>query len=145
MRSFEYHATHNSCGDGKASHNSHAHQTLLVDFVLDQLAQALRLQIVRLDLHEVVVVSLRFSIVAEFVVSEGDVVEAFSSSLGALAVDVGEEADAFLLVAAVRGFDQALKAALEIPCAPEGRGTMLYPCEVELGLQRDVFALLLVL
>lgn len=76
------------------------------------------MQIVRLNLHQVVVVSLCFSVVAEFVVSEGDVVEAFSSSLGALAVDVGEEADAFLLVASVCGFDQALEFELGTPDTP---------------------------
>ena len=54
------------------------------------------------------VVSPCLGVVAELVVSKGEVVEAFATSLGGRAEDFGEELDAGVLVVAGGGFYQAL-------------------------------------
>lgn len=66
------------------------------------------MQIAGFDLEKIVVVPPGFSIVAKFVVSKGEIIETFSPTVRALAKDVAEKADPFLLIFTSRGFDQTL-------------------------------------
>lgn len=94
--------------DAHAAEDGHAHEALFGDLVVDELAQVRGLQVGGLLVDEEVVVPAGLAVVAELVVAEGEVVEALAAALGREAEDVGEEADAELLVAALVGFDEAL-------------------------------------
>lgn len=59
--------------------------------------------------EEQVIVAASFGVVAELVVAESEVVEAFAAAFGGGAEDVGEEADTELLVCAGVGFYEALE------------------------------------
>lgn len=87
--------------DANAANNGDAQEALLGDLVVDELAQVGGLEVGRLLVEEEVVVAAGLAVVAELVVAEGEVVEAFAAALGGDAEDVGEEADTELLVVAV--------------------------------------------
>lgn len=100
--------THDTGGDADTAEDGDAHEALLGDLVVDELAQVGGLKVGGLLLEEEVVVAAGLSVVAELVAAEGEVVEAFAAALGGEAEDLGEEADAELLVVAVGGLDEAL-------------------------------------
>jgi hypothetical protein len=102
------HACSSGSGDGNSTYNRHTHQSLLVDFVVDQFPQALSLQIAGFDVQKIVVVPPGFSIVAKFVVPKGEIIETFSPTVWTLAEYVAEKPDPFLLIFTSCGFDQAL-------------------------------------
>lgn len=106
--SLEEQSSNNTRRHSQSSNNRHPDQALFRDLILDQLAQALCLQVPRLDVQQTVVVTLRLGVVAQFVVSQREVVETFSSAVRALAEYVGEKTYAFLLFDAGRGFYEAL-------------------------------------
>lgn len=87
--------------DANAANDGDAQEALLGDLVVDELAQVGGLEVSGLLVDEQVVVAAGLAVVAELVVAEGEVVEAFAAALGGDAEDVGEEADAELLVVAV--------------------------------------------
>ena len=66
------------------------------------------MQVGRLLIQQQVVVATGLAIVPELVVSEGEVVEAFSSSFGGGTEDLREQPDSFLLIVTSVGFDQTL-------------------------------------
>jgi hypothetical protein len=105
----EDHACSSGSGDGNPTYDRDAHQPLLVDFVVDQLPQALSLQIAGFNLEEVVVVPPGFSIVAKFVVPKGEIIETFSPTVRTLTENVAEKADPFLLIFTSCRFDQTLR------------------------------------
>lgn len=82
----------------QSSNDGNAHQTLLCDLVIDQLAQTLRLQIARLDLEQVVVVSPCLGVVAKLVVAQGKIVQTLSTSVRRGTEYVAQEPDALLLL-----------------------------------------------
>lgn len=84
-----------------AADDGDAEEPFLGDLVVDELAQVGGLEVGGLLVEEEVVVAAGLAVVAELVVAEGEVVEAFAAALGGDAEDVGEEADAELLVVAV--------------------------------------------
>jgi hypothetical protein len=92
--------------------NRRANKPLLGDLVVDETLEASGLQVRGLQLEQQLVVSAGLCVVAELVVAEGEVVEAFAAAFARRAEDVGQEAHAFLLVGAVCGFDQALEPQL---------------------------------
>lgn len=94
-------STDNTSRDADAADNRHAEQALLGDLVVDELAQVGGLEVGGLLVEEEVVVAAGLAVVSELVVAEGEVVEALAAALGGDAEDVGEEADAELLVVAV--------------------------------------------
>lgn len=72
------------------------------------------MQVGRLLVQQQVVVATGLAIVPEFVVSEGQVVEAFSSSFGGGTEDLREQSDSFLLIVTSVGFDQTLDRQSDI-------------------------------
>lgn len=100
--------THNTGRDAHAAQDGHAHEALLGDLVVDELAQVGGLKVGGLLVEEEVVVAAGLAVVAQLVVAEGEVVEALAAALGAEAEDFGEKAHAELLVLALVGFDEAL-------------------------------------
>lgn len=90
--------SHDTRSDANTAKNSDAHESLPCDLVVDELSQVRGLEVGRLLIEEQVVVPAGLGVVAELVVSEGEVVEALATALGGGAEDVGEEADAELLV-----------------------------------------------
>lgn len=93
--------THHTRSDANAANNGDAQKAFLGDLVVDELSQVGGLEVGGLLLEEEVVVAAGLAVVAELVVAEGEVVEALAAALGGDAEDVGEEADAELLVVAV--------------------------------------------
>lgn len=87
--------------DANAANDGDAQEALLGDLVVDELAQVGGLEVGGLLVEEQVVVAAGLAVVAELVVTKGEVVEAFAAALGGDAEDVGEETDAELLVVAV--------------------------------------------
>ena len=96
-------------GDAHAAEDGDAHEALLGHLVVDELAQVGGLQVGGFAVEEHVVVAAGLGIAAQLVVAEGEVVQALAPALGRDAEDVGEEADAELLFAAVRGLDETLR------------------------------------
>ncbi|KAH6607824.1 hypothetical protein Trco_004137 [Trichoderma cornu-damae] len=88
-------------GDADAADDGDAQEALLGDLVVDELAEVGGLEVGGFFVEEEVVVAAGLAVVAQLVVAEGEVVEAFAAALGGDAEDVGEEADAELLVVAV--------------------------------------------
>lgn len=88
--------------------NRNAQKPLFGNLVVNELSKVGSLQVCGLLVEEELVVAAGFGVVAELVVAEGEVVEALAAAFGGGAEDVGEEADAELLVAAVCGLDEAL-------------------------------------
>jgi hypothetical protein len=101
------------------------------------------LQICWLKFEQQLVIPPGLCIVAEFVVSEGEVVETLAATFTRPPEDIGQEAHAFLLVRAVVGLDQTLRGVSW--CAEDGRVLWTNPGIVELGLEADIFAFLLIL
>lgn len=97
-------------GEADAAEDGDAEEPLLGDLVVDELAQVGGLQVGGLLVEEQVVVAAGLAVVAELVIAEGEVVQALAAALGGDAKDFGQEADAELLVAAVRGLDEALES-----------------------------------
>lgn len=91
-----------------ATEDGDAHEPFPGDPVVDELPQVRGLHIGRFLIQQQVIVPAGLAVVAELVVSQGEVVEAFAASLGREAEYVGEEADAELLIVAVMGFHEAL-------------------------------------
>lgn len=89
----------------QSSNNRNAHQAFLCNLIINQAPQTLRLQISLFQFQQTVIVAFRFGVIAELVVAQGEVVEAFATAVGGGTEDVGEEADAFLLVGTGGGFD----------------------------------------
>ena len=95
-------------GDADTAEDGDAHEPLLGDLCVDELAQVRGLEVGGLAVEEEVVVAAGLAVVTELVVAQGEVVEAFAAALGGEAEDVGEETDAELLVVAAVGLDEAL-------------------------------------
>jgi hypothetical protein len=100
--------THNPRSDTHTTEYGDAHETLPRDLVVDELAQVGGLEVGGLALEEQVIVAAGLGVAAELIVAESEVVEALAAALGGQAEDLGEEADAELLVVAVVGFYEAL-------------------------------------
>lgn len=94
-------STDDAGSDANAANDGDAQEALLGDLVVDELAQVSGLKVGGLLVEEQVVVATGLAVVAELVVAQGEVVEAFATAFGGDAEDVGEEADAELLVVAV--------------------------------------------
>jgi hypothetical protein len=95
-------------GDAHAAEDGDAHEALLGDLVVNELAQISGLEVGGLLVEKEVVVAAGLAVVAELIVAEGEVVEAFAAAFGGEAEDFGEEADAELLIVAVIGLYEAL-------------------------------------
>ena len=83
-------STHNTSRNTHTTENRHTHKTFLGDLVVDELAQVSGLEVGGLALEEEVVVAAGLGVVAELVVAEGEVVEAFAAALGGDAEDIRE-------------------------------------------------------
>lgn len=79
---------HHTRSDADAAEDGDAHEPLLGDLVVDELAEVARLQVGGLLLDEELVVAASLGVVAELVVAEGEVVEALAAALGGEAEDV---------------------------------------------------------
>lgn len=99
---------HDARGQADAAEDGDAEQTFLGDLVVDELAQVGGLEVGGLLVEEQVVVAAGLAVVAELVVAEGEVVEALAAALRGDAEDFGQQLDAELLLAAVRGLDETL-------------------------------------
>lgn len=93
--------THHTRRNANPADDGHAQEPLLGHLVVDELAQVGGLQVGGLLVEQQVVVAAGLAVVAQLVVAEGEVVEALAAALGRDAEDVGQEADAELLVVAV--------------------------------------------
>lgn len=93
--------SHDTSSNTNTTENSHAHQSLLGDLVINQLSQIRGLQVRRLLIEKKVVVTTSLAVVAELVVPQGEIVEAFATTFGREAEYIAEETDAELLVVAV--------------------------------------------
>lgn len=113
-------------GNTNATEDGDAHEAFPGDPVVDELPQVRGLHIGRFLIQQQVIIPAGLAVVAELVVSQGEVVEAFAATFGREAEYVGEEADAELLIVAVMGFYEA-------------------PCVVEFGLDADHVTFLFVL
>ena len=100
--------SHHTSSKGQTTHNRNTHQTFLGHLLINQRPQTGGLQVGRLLVQQEVVVAAGLAIVPELVVSEGEVVEAFSSSFGGGTEDLREQPDSFLLIVTSVGFDQTL-------------------------------------
>ena len=112
--------------DRHAPQNSHADQPFLLHLLVNQALQALRLQVLRLEVQQQLVVAAGFGVGPEFVVAEGEVVEAFAAALRRVAEDVAEEEQALLLVRAGGGFDEALGRGSSVVVERERGGVWLF-------------------
>jgi len=101
-------APHDPRRNRNPPNDSHTNHPLLRHLVVNQILQASRLQIRRLQLQQQLIVSPCFRVVSQLVVAQRKVVEAFAAALARVAEDFGEEAYAFLLFVARRGFYEAL-------------------------------------
>jgi hypothetical protein len=101
---FQEESTDDTRSDTHAAEDGDAHEAFLGDLVVDELAEVGGLEISGLFIKEEVVVAAGLGVVGEFVVAEGEVVEAFAAALGGEAEDFGKETNAELLVGAVVGF-----------------------------------------
>lgn len=106
---FQQECAHQPCSNCDASHDCSAYETFLGDLVVDETLQASSLQICWLKFEQQLVVPPGLRIVAEFVVSQGEVVETLATTLTRPPEDIGQEAHAFLLVGTVVRLDQALR------------------------------------
>lgn len=88
LGSFEDHGSHDTRRDGDPTHDGRTEQALLCDLIVHQLPQALCLHVAGLELQQVVIVPSGLGVIPQLVVSQGEVVEAFAASVGALAEDV---------------------------------------------------------
>lgn len=91
-----------------ATNDGSTQQSLLGDLVVDQRPQVCRLEVRRLLAEQQVIVPSRLCVVSEFVVAQGEVVQAFTAAFGGCAEYFGEEHDPQLLVGSRTGFDEAL-------------------------------------
>lgn len=157
------HASNHTCRHRKAAHDGNAHQPFLCDLVVDQRSQVARLQVCGLLFQQQVVVPPCLCVVAQFEVTQGQIVQAFAAALGRGAEDFGEEDDAELLIVAASGFYKTLRGLvvgfhrrrLQLKgengegeggrCKGTGKRSLVYPCVVELGLHTDHVSFLLVL
>ncbi|KAI6757470.1 hypothetical protein HG531_003295 [Fusarium graminearum] len=85
-----------------------AHESFAGNLVVDERAQVRGLKVGGLLVEQEVVVASSFAVVAELVVAEGEVVEAFSAALRGDAEDIREQADAELLVVSLVGLYETL-------------------------------------
>jgi hypothetical protein len=106
---FQQECAHQPRSDCDASHDCSAYETFLGNLVVDETLQASGLQICWLKFEQQLVVPPGLRIVAEFVVSEGEVVETLAATFTRPPEDVGQEAHAFLLVGTLVGLDQTLR------------------------------------
>lgn len=70
------------------------------------------MQVTGLEVEQQVVVLATLSVVAQLVVAEREVVEAFAAAVRRGTEDFGEQSDTVLLVTAFGGFDKALGEVL---------------------------------
>jgi hypothetical protein len=69
-----HHASHDSCSHNKPSHDSRTYHPLFGNLLINQPLQAACLQVRGFQLQEQLVISSGLSVVAELVVSKGEIV-----------------------------------------------------------------------
>lgn len=108
LGTLENQAANNASSNSQTADNGHTDQALPGNLVVNQALEALGLQIVLLQIEQQLVVASGLGVIAQLVVAEGEVVEAFAAAVGRGAEDFGEQAHAFLLLGALCGFNQTL-------------------------------------
>jgi hypothetical protein len=100
--------SHDSSRYTNTTEYGNAHESFPGNLVVDERAQVRGLQVGGLLVEQEVVVAAGFAVVAELVVAEGEVVEAFPTALWGDTEDIREQADAELLVISLVGLDETL-------------------------------------
>lgn len=106
--SFKYHSAYSSRCNGHTTEYCYSQQTFFGDLVINEPSQTPGLQIRWLVIEEEVIVSAGLCVIAQFVVSESQIVQAFPPPLRCVSKYLREQANAFLLFTAGGGFDQTL-------------------------------------
>ena len=75
----EDHASYDPGSDSQSTHNGHPDESLFCNLVVNQSPQAARLEVRRLVIKQEVIITPCFCVVAEFVVTQRQVVETFPS------------------------------------------------------------------
>lgn len=121
---FEYHSTHSTSSDSNTTQNSHSHQTLLSNLVIDQTPQTIRLQVRRLFFQQQIIIPPCFTIVSKLVVAKCKVIETFSSTLRRSTEYFAQQTNAKLLVVACIRLYETLQGSVShvrgvLECIPK--------------------------
>jgi hypothetical protein len=93
----EKQTSHDTSSNSQTTHNSHTHQPLFSNLIINQLSQTLSLQIMRLQIHQQLIIASRLCITSKFVVSKGKIIQTFATTIRRRAKDFGKQTHAFLL------------------------------------------------